>query len=168
MTLRTQPAPIRRSISRPAVAAPITVKFLALRRTSARMIGIGWFTVPNPPTMTTSPSLMSAAASSSGMSTCLRSGRLARVIGSNFITSPRRHTEQRCLVLSYASHHAGADRRRLRAVEPAEHTPAVIELDEQQHEWSRACMLFSRYTDDSITLDRPRERFARHRVASRI
>src|SRR5262249_40919373 len=72
ITLFTHPAPIRRSISRPADAAPTTVSPFTPLRMSARMIGIGWLELRKPPTETVMPSRMKLAASCSPMMTSRR------------------------------------------------------------------------------------------------
>jgi hypothetical protein len=72
ITVLTQPAPIKRSVSRPADAAPTTVRFLMPLRMIARMIGIGWLEFRNPPTEIVIPSRIQPAASCSLMTTSRR------------------------------------------------------------------------------------------------
>src|SRR5262249_50234131 len=48
--------------------------------------------------------------------------------------------------------HAAADRRWQSAVEMAEHTLAIGEFDQQQHEWRHRRMRLVRHADDCVAL----------------
>src|SRR5215469_13354219 len=72
MSFFTQPAPISKSISRPAVADAMTVRFFRPSRMISRMSVIGWLSAPKPPIATVIPSLILDAASSIDVTTSLR------------------------------------------------------------------------------------------------
>ena len=70
----TTPAPSSRSISRPPVAEPITVRSFLPCLISSRTSGIGWLAVTNPPMATASPSRTWATTSAAVLTTSRRGG----------------------------------------------------------------------------------------------
>jgi hypothetical protein len=77
--------------------------------------------------------------------------------------------KDRRLAFCSMTHHPRADGRRLVTAKMAEHAFAIIELDQEQDEWRRRRVLFSRHAYDRVTLNSAmKRRRACHRRASKM